>query len=342
MITLQTFALSNRDFLLFVTSFCLGGGGAWLISRTRLRMMLMSLPDERSSHSFPIPRGGGLGIFLVVILSGLALNVPAHLLVPAIFVSAVSFYNDYHQLSVSVRLIVQFVAAITMLLPSLYYLMPQNLITSAMFTVLMFSFVVLFVVGTTNFYNFMDGINGIAGISGAVAFFLIGIFNSVQADDSYFKNLSVFSFCIAFACLGFLPFNVPKARVFLGDIGSILLGFLFAGLVIKFSHNILDFITMTAFLFPFYVDELTTMWVRFRDGERLSEPHRRHLYQLLANEYRVPHWKVSLIYGAVQVFIALTIIFVSSWGILYVLWLLALLFMALTFISFYYRRRIEA
>lgn len=328
--------------MLFVMSFCLGGGGAWLISRTRLRMMLMSLPDERSSHNVPIPRGGGFGIFLVVILSGLALNVPTHFLFPAIFVSAVSFYNDYHQLSVSVRLIVQFVAAITMLLPSLYYLMPQNLITSAMFTVLMFSFVVLFVVGTTNFYNFMDGINGIAGISGAVAFFLIGIFNSVQADDSYFKNLSVFSFCIAFACLGFLPFNVPKARVFLGDIGSILLGFLFAGLVVKLSHNMLNFITMTAFLLPFYVDELTTMWVRFRDGEKLSEPHRRHLYQLLANEYRLPHWKVSLIYGAMQLFIALTIIFVSSWGILYVLWLLAVFFMALTFLSFYYRRRIEA
>lgn len=328
--------------MLFVTSFCLGGGGAWLISRTRLRMMLMSLPDERSSHNVPIPRGGGFGILLVVILSGLALNVPTHFLFPAIFVSAVSFYNDYHQLSVRVRLIVQFVAAITMLLPSLYYLMPQNLITSAMFTVLMFSFVVLFVVGTTNFYNFMDGINGIAGISGAVAFFLIGIFNSVQADDSCFKNLSVFSFCIAFACLGFLPFNVPKARVFLGDIGSILLGFLFAGLVVKLSHNMLNFITMTAFLFPFYVDELTTMWVRFRDGEKLSEPHRRHLYQLLANEYRLPHWKVSLIYGAMQLFIALTIIFVSSWGILYVLWLLAVFFMALTFLSFYYRRRIEA
>jgi len=304
--------------------------------------MLMSLPDERSSHNVPIPRGGGFGILLVVILSGLALNVPTHFLFPAIFVSAVSFYNDYHQLSVRVRLIVQFVAAITMLLPSLYYLMPQNLITSAMFTVLMFSFVVLFVVGTTNFYNFMDGINGIAGISGAVAFFLIGIFNSVQADDSCFKNLSVFSFCIAFACLGFLPFNVPKARVFLGDIGSILLGFLFAGLVVKLSHNMLNFITMTAFLFPFYVDELTTMWVRFRDGEKLSEPHRRHLYQLLANEYRLPHWKVSLIYGAMQLFIALTIIFVSSWGILYVLWLLAVFFMALTFLSFYYRRRIEA
>ena len=334
--------LRHRDNLLFAMSFCLGGGGAWFVSRTPIRSLLMNMPDERSSHSVPVPRGGGLGIFLAVILAGLALKVPAHFLFPALFVSLVSFYNDFFQLSVRARLIIQFVAAIAMLFPSLTYMMPPNSTVSAIFTVLIFCFMVLFIVGTANFYNFMDGINGIAGISGAVAFFLTGYFSAVQGNDPYFKNLSVFSFCIAFACLGFLPFNVPKARVFLGDIGSILLGFLFAGFVIKLSHNILDFITMAAFLFSFYVDELTTMWVRIRDGERLGVPHRRHLYQLLANEYRWPHWKVSLLYGTAQAFIALTIIFVRSWGILFVLALLAFYFMVFTCVSFYYRRTIAA
>ncbi|MBW1792430.1 MAG: UDP-N-acetylmuramyl pentapeptide phosphotransferase, partial [Deltaproteobacteria bacterium] len=96
--------------------------------------------------------------------------------------------------------------------------------------------------------------------------------------------------CILLACLGFLPFNMPTAKVFMGDVGSILLGFVFAGMVVYLSKNFMDFICLVAFLFPFYVDELTTMFVRVRDGEKLSKPHRRHLYQLLANEYQIPHW----------------------------------------------------
>lgn len=334
----QAFILLNRDSLLFIMSFCLGGGGAWFISRTPMRLMLMNMPDKRSSHTVPVPRGGGFGIFLVIILAGLALNVPTHFLFPAIFISFVSFYNDFFQLSIRARLIIQFLAAIVMLFPSLPYMVPHNSLMPAFFTVLIFLFIVLFVVGTANFYNFMDGINGIAGISGAIAFFLIGFFGPVQSVTSFFKTLPAFSICVALSCLGFLPFNMPKARVFLGDVGSILLGFLFAGIIIKLSHNVLDFISMASFLFPFYADELTTMWVRFRDGERLSEPHRRHLYQLMANEYRLPHWEVSLIYGAGQALVAFTVIFIRPWGILYVLSMLAFYFITFACISFYFRR----
>lgn len=337
----QSFILKNRDYLLFAMSFCLGGGGAWFISRTPMRLMLMNLPDERSSHTVPVPRGGGFGIFLVIILAGIALNVPTHFLFPAIFVSAVSFYNDFFQLSVRARLIIQFIAAMVVLFPSLPYMVPQNSLMPAAFTVLIFFFIVLFVVGTANFYNFMDGINGIAGVSGAIAFFLIGIFGPAQSATSFYKTLPVFSFCIALACLGFLPFNMPKARVFLGDVGSILLGFLFAGIIIKLSHNILDFISMAAFLFPFYADELTTMWVRIRSGEKLIEPHRRHLYQIMVNGYSLPHWEVTLLYGVMQLFVALTVVYIRPWGILYLLSLLVFYFVVFSCISFYLRRKLN-
>jgi UDP-N-acetylmuramyl pentapeptide phosphotransferase/UDP-N-acetylglucosamine-1-phosphate transferase len=111
---------------------------------------------------------------------------------------------------------------------------------------------------------------------------------------------------VSLACLGFLPFNVPKARVFMGDVGSILLGGAFGSLVYLASDNFLDFACLAAFLFPFYVDELTTMIVRLRDGERLTQAHRRHLYQLLANEKGWPHWQVSLGFGALQLLVGLT------------------------------------
>jgi Fuc2NAc and GlcNAc transferase len=89
----------------------------------------------------------------------------------------------------------------------------------------------------------------------------------------------------------------------MGDVGSILLGAVFAGLVYLASRTLLDFLCMASFLFPFYVDELTKMIVRLRVGENLTQPHRRHIYQLLANERQIPHWRVSAGYGFFQLLV---------------------------------------
>jgi len=94
----------------------------------------------------------------------------------------------------------------------------------------------------------MDGINGIAGITGVVAFGLIALFGVVSGAHG---SLIFLSFCMGLACLGFLPFNMPKARVFMGDVGSVLLGFVFAGLVLGLSRSFIDFVVLCAFLFPF-------------------------------------------------------------------------------------------
>jgi len=122
----------------------------------------------------------------------------------------------------------------------------------------------VFVVGTANYYNFMDGINGIAGITGVIGLGLLGWFAAVEATDPRFITLSV---CMSLACLGFLPFNMPTAKVFMGDVGSILLGLVFAGMVVWLSRSFFDFVCGVAFLFPFYADELTTLVVRIKDGE---------------------------------------------------------------------------
>jgi Fuc2NAc and GlcNAc transferase len=155
----------------------------------------------------------------------------------------------------------------------------------------------VFIVGTVNYYNFMDGINGIAGITGVVGFGLLGWFAAVEGADPGIIALCV---CLGLACLGFLPFNMPKARVFMGDVGSILLGFVFAGMVVWLSKSVLDFLCLANFLFPFYADELTTLVVRLKDGDKLTKPHRKHLYQLLANERGIAHWKESVGYGVLQ------------------------------------------
>jgi Fuc2NAc and GlcNAc transferase len=129
--------------------------------------------------------------------------------------------------------------------------------------------------------------------------------------------------CLSIACLGFLLLNMPKARVFMGDIGSILLGGAFARLIWLVAESILDFVCMASFLFPFYVDELVTVSVRLKDRENLTKPHRRHYYQLLANEKGIAHWKVSVGYGVFQVAVGISVLMVRGYGLAAVLVVLA-------------------
>ncbi len=166
---------------------------------------------------------------------------------------------------------------------------------------LILAVIFLFLIGTANFYNFMDGINGIAGLSGAIGFGLLGLVTLYRPNPDPFQTpLSLLSICIALACVGYLPFNMPRARVFMGDVGSILLGFVFAGLVVTLARNYLEMVCFAALLFPFYADELTTMVVRLRERENLTRSHRRHLYQLLVNEFGIVHWKISAAYAVAQ------------------------------------------
>jgi Fuc2NAc and GlcNAc transferase len=192
-------------------------------------------------------------------------------------------------------------------------------------------------VATTNYYNFMDGINGMAGISGIVGFGLLAAYgHSVDAPS----NLMILTICMMFCCLGFLPFNFPRARVFMGDVGSILLGFIFAAMAVWLSNSILELVCLASFLFPFYADEITTEFVRLKGGEKLWTPHRRHLYQILANEYGVAHWKISLIYGLGQLIVGLSVLVFIDKGIFIVLSLLLFYFVLFTLISGSLRKKV--
>ena len=101
----------------------------------------------------------------------------------------------------------------------------------------------------------------------------------------------------------------------MGDVGSILLGFVFAGLVVTLSRNYLEMVCFAALLFPFYADELTTMAVRLRDRENLTQSHRRHLYQLLVNEFGIAHWKISAAYGVAQLAVGAGVLIAYPYGV---------------------------
>ena len=119
----------------------------------------------------------------------------------------------------------------------------------------------------------------------------------------------------------------------MGDVGSVLLGFVFAALVVMLSRGFLDFVCLAGFLFPFYADELTTMVVRLKDGENLLRPHRRHLYQLLTNEKGISHWKISVWYGLFQLAVGITVLLLRPFGSLMILSVLAAYFGAFVVVS---------
>ena len=114
-----------------------------------------------------------------------------------------------------------------------------------------------------------------------------------------------------------------------------------AAIVVILSKSILDFVCLAGFLFPFYADELTTMAVRIRDGENLLRPHRRHLYQLLANEKGIAHWKISIAYGLLQLFIGVAVIRIRPVGLVAVIVLLGVCFLGFSLFGFSVRRSVE-
>ena len=323
--------MSGNNIFLYLICIGLSGAGAWLVGRHGHRLELLDKPNERSSHRAATPRGGGIGILAGFIVSALFMKVPAFLWFPTVLLSVISFAGDRFHLSPVIRLLFQFAASFIFLLG----LWNGHPLSSAGYLII-FPFSV-YIVGTTNYFNFMDGINGIAGITGLVGFGLLAVFAHGKGSGS---GLVVLSISLSLGCAAFLPFNLPKAKVFMGDVGSILLGFAFAAMALMIAESIFEFICMSLFLFPVYADEITTELIRLKDGEKLWKPHRRHLYQILANEYGIAHWKVSLGYGLAQLFIGASILCFFKLGLATVLAIFFVYFVVFSMISHTLRKRL--
>lgn len=301
-----------------------GGAGAWFMIRYGIALGIVDFPKGRSSHCTPTPSGGGVGLLLTFILVSVFLaGAQLNLWLSATFLALVSLFDDRLELSPSLRLLFQFGAAAAVVLSSAY----QDF---SILNLTLIPFWLLFIVSSANFYNFMDGINGIAGITGLVGFAFTATFALMAGEE---KNWFFLSLAMSAACAGFLPFNLPKARVFMGDVGSILLGFVFAEITFSLSRDLGSFLCLLVFIMPFYADALSTLFVRWRDGEKLSQAHRRHLYQILANEHAFPHWLVSCWYCLMQMVVGIAMLWawtISLWYQFLVLFLFCILFSWLT------------
>ncbi len=245
---------------------------------------LLDIPNERSSHSVPTPRGGGIGIVLgFVIVSAAIVNGIAGAAIGA-GIGVLGFFEDRFGLPVELRLALQLVGAFTAVL-----IAGASAATALVWTIV--------TAGTANFYNFLDGIDGIAGLTGAVSFALLAFFSFFIAGNA---SVGALSTALVAGCLGFLPLNFPRAKVFMGDAGSIFLGFEFALSMHSLAVSLKSLLCLSMFLCVFYADALVTLFYRWRDGEDLACPHRGHLYQYLCNGLGYSHRTVSGLYAAVQ------------------------------------------
>ncbi|MGA8148036.1 MAG: glycosyltransferase family 4 protein [Gallionellaceae bacterium] len=229
---------------------------------------IQDIPNERSLHDTPVPRIGGVGL-MAGIFCGWALMVKLlawWVVLPAIILFAVSLLDDVHGLPVRRRLLAHFAAAAILVIGSgiLWQSAPMALA------------VLLCAVWMTNLYNFMDGSDGLAGGMAFFGFTSYGIAALVHGDDV----MAMLNFSVGAAALGFLYFNTHPAKVFMGDAGSIPLGFLSAAMGVWGwqKGNWPAWFPPLVFS-PFVVDATVTLCKRTLRGEKVWHAHREHYYQ---------------------------------------------------------------
>jgi len=282
---------------------------------------IIDKPNLRSSHTSITLRGGGIvflfGSWIYATFFGLDYG---WFLLGLTLIGLVSFIDDIHSLPDSARLVVQFASMFLM-----FY--QFGILNWQDWWIILIALIIC--VGITNAYNFMDGINGITGgyslVVLAPLLYLNQQFGFIDMSFLYVIGLSLLVFC-------FFNFR-KKAKCFAGDIGSITIAFMLLFALGKLILQTGDF-SYIIFLAVYGADSVLTICHRIQLHENLGEAHRKHAYQLMANELKMSHIEVSLIYMAIQTAISFGLIFCPISHYIYlVIVILVLLIAYLTFMK---------
>jgi Fuc2NAc and GlcNAc transferase len=270
-----------------IISMALGLSGALLIAKNGIAWGLADIPNERSSHTSIVPRGGGLGISLAVALAGL-LIAPSLLFVigPSLLIATAAFFNDKREFFPGIRLAVETIAA-GVAVYQVFVMTQVPGTRSDAFLVLVFS--TLYIVAQANIFNFMDGIDGIAAIEAIVSFLLLAIYAQLRGSP----DMALISIAVAGSAIGFMPINIPHARVFMGDVGSVFIGFLFGTMIVLMARSVAEFLALALFQGVFSIDGAITIVRRAMMGQNIFQAHRQHLYQLLVHSCGWSHAKTE-------------------------------------------------
>jgi Fuc2NAc and GlcNAc transferase len=290
--------------VLFITSFLL----TYFIKNYAIKKSLVAKVTDRSSHSVPTPHGGGIAIAVTWFL-GLAYLYFTNKIDDTLFyalsfgvvISVVSFFDDIYELSPKLRLIVQ--ASVAGF--GIYFISGLESINFGIFTIenqiITNIFAFFMIIWFINLYNFLDGINGYAG-SEAVFLALAGF---VLFGGGHFIVLAV-------AVLGFLFWNYNKAKIFMGDVGSTLLGYNVAIFTLYYANQESTNLWIWIILFGiFWFDATLTLVRRKFNGEKLSQAHKKHAYQRLTQS-GWSHFKVTNYSILVNIILFSIVYFVSN------------------------------
>ncbi len=309
-------------YLIMIVTGLLAAVASWILVayliRVAPRVGLLDQPNDRSLHTQVTPRGGGLGfvVVLALVLGGaLVLGVPAvcgvegDLRLPlaiflgfALLVAAISFRDDFKPLGAGVRMLCHLLAAAAAVAGVAWFrqaALPGWGEIGLGWAGL--ALTIVWIVGLTNVYNFMDGINGIAGVQGLIAGLAWAVAGAMLGSPA----VVLLGVVLAGGCLGFLLHNWSPAKIFMGDVGSAFLGYTFAVLPLVLLRDAPSGRLYSAAVVPVFA--LLVMWPFVSDGfytflrrawrrETVWTPHRSHLYQRLVRSGWT-HARVSTIYA---------------------------------------------
>jgi Fuc2NAc and GlcNAc transferase len=285
----------------------------YLVKKLASRYRIVNEPSERGLHSTSTPRAGGLAIIIVWYIGITFFYIKGVIddnLYPALMSGAilavVGLVDDIVEVKPITRLIIQFIVAIL----AFYFLGGLRKPITFGIDILTVPFIVypITIVGMVwfiNLFNFMDGADGFASIEAILVGLVLYIFTG-----------SLELLLLASSVLGFLYWNWPKAKIFMGDVGSTQIGFILVVLGIHY-HNTLDFSIFNWMMItaPFWFDASLTLFRRWQNREQLSRPHRKHAYQrfILAGN---SHEKLDIALIVVNVIIFLLILVYREWDLM--------------------------
>jgi len=252
------------------------------------RQHLLDIPNQRSSHQQPTPRGGGLaivlGFFAALGLAVLCNALQAEVLPlfgTSLLIAAIGFWDDHQPLAARWRMLVHIAAAAGALLimPELPVLQMRAVVIEA--DGIGWILALVFLVWMLNLFNFMDGIDGLAASEAVfVSTALAGFMTSIE------PSLALPALFLAAACLGFLFWNWPPARIFMGDVGSGFLGFVLGLLILWYGYRQQQFLAVGLILSAVFISDASiTLLTRLFTGQKWYQAHCSHAYQQAAHRY---------------------------------------------------------
>ncbi len=256
----------------------------YLLIKTSHKLGIMDIPNQRSLHTIPTPRTGGLAVLFAVSVGFFIfydeINIGLLSMLPyGLVILAIAFVDDIYSISALLRFTLQIVVALVFVLNGLNLDIlslpgldiPLNNFMASTVTV-------IFIVWVVNLYNFMDGMDGFAGGMAIIGFSTFAILSVMQGDT----NFAILNLVVVAAAFGFIIFNLPPAKIFLGDVGSTLFGTLVALFILwaDVTHVFPAWLGVIVFM-PFFLDASVTLCKRVLKKEKVWQAHRSHYYQRL-------------------------------------------------------------